>query len=85
MSPYTSPQGYNIPTGNWLAIPQVSLMRDEKIWPNALEFNGFRFVNEDGSSKDRLTHPAYDFPFWGSLRHAWLDPFSASCSSGWNY
>ncbi|CAG8950411.1 hypothetical protein HYFRA_00006904 [Hymenoscyphus fraxineus] len=71
MAPYTSyNQGYHSPAGNWLAIPQVSLMRDEKIWPNASEFDGFRYVDADGNSEDRFTHPAYDFPFWGSLRHS---------------
>ncbi|PQE16361.1 cytochrome P450 protein [Rutstroemia sp. NJR-2017a WRK4] len=71
MVPYTSPEGYHIPTGNWLAIPQVSVMRDESIWPRATTFEGFRFVNDNGTSKSRLTHPSYDFPFWGSIRHAW--------------
>ena len=72
MAPYTSPSGYHIPTGNWLAIPQLSLMRDERIWSRAFAFDGFRFVNEkDGTSNSRLTHPSYEFPFWGSIRHAW--------------
>lgn len=71
MVPYTSPDGYHIPTGNWLAIPQLSLMRDESIWPRALAFEGFRFVDENGMSESRLTHPSYEFPFWGSIRHAW--------------
>ena len=72
MVPYTSPDGYHIPTGNWLAVPQLSLMRDERIWPRALEFEGFRFVDDkNGMSKSRLTHPSYEFPFWGSIRHAW--------------
>lgn len=73
MVPYTSPDGYHVPVGNWLAIPQLSLMRDESIWPRALAFEGFRFVDEnDGTSKSksRLTHPSYEFPFWGSIQHA---------------
>ena len=72
MVPYTSPDGYHVPTGNWLTVPQLSLMRDESIWPRALAFEGFRFVNDtSGTSKSRLTHPSYEFPFWGSIRHAW--------------
>lgn len=72
MVPYTFPDGHHIPTGNWLAIPQLSLMRDESIWPCALAFEGFRFVDEKkGTSESRLTHPSYEFPFWGSIRHAW--------------
>ena len=72
MVPYTFPDGHHIPIGNWLAIPQLSLMRDESIWPRALAFEGFRFVDEKkGTSESRLTHPSYKFPFWGSIRHAW--------------
>ena len=72
MLPYTSYKSYHVPAGNWIAIPQLSLMRDENIWPRAQCFEGFRFVNDiDGSSKSRLTHPSYEFPFWGAIRHAW--------------
>ena len=72
MVPYTSPDGYHVPVGNWIAIPQISLMRDESIWPRAMTFEAFRFVDEDnGTSKSRLTHPSYEFPFWGSIQHAW--------------
>ena len=72
MVPYTSPEGYSVPTGNWLAVPQISLMRDEKLWPRASSFEAFRFVDEkDGTSESRLTHPSHEFPFWGSIKHAW--------------
>lgn len=72
MVPYTTRDSHHIPTGNWLAIPQLSLMRDESIWPRAKVFEGFRFVDEkSGASESRLTHPSYEFPFWGSIHHAW--------------
>ena len=72
MVPYTSSEGYHVPIGNWLAIPQFSLMRDESIWPRVLAFEGFRLVDkEHGMSESRLTHPSYEFPFWGSIQHAW--------------
>lgn len=72
MVPYTSPDGHHVPTGNWLAIPQLPLMRDESIWPRALTFEGFRFVDDKtGTSESRFTHPSYDFPFWGAIQHAW--------------
>ena len=72
MVPYDSPDGYHVPAGNWLAIPQISLMRDEQSWPHASTFDAFRFVDEkNGTSESRLTHPSHEFPFWGSIRHAW--------------
>lgn len=72
MVPYTMEDGCHIPAGNWIAIPQLALMRDEKIWPNGKEFEGFRFVDEQGdASESRFTHPSHEFPFWGSIKHAW--------------
>ncbi|EZF76664.1 hypothetical protein H105_02018 [Trichophyton soudanense CBS 452.61] len=71
MVPYTMEDGCHIPAGNWIAIPQLALMRDEKIWPNGKEFEGFRFVDEQGdASESRFTHPSHEFPFWGSIKHA---------------
>ncbi|KAL8937601.1 MAG: hypothetical protein Q9216_004341 [Gyalolechia sp. 2 TL-2023] len=69
MSRYTSPDNVIVPTGNWVAVPQLPLMRDPKIWPGGGNFDGFRFV-QDGQSSSRLTHPSLEFPFWGSIRHA---------------
>ena len=72
MVSYTMADGCHVPAGNWLAIPQLTLMRDEKIWHRGKEFEGFRFVDEDKDrSESRLTHPSHEFPFWGSIKHAW--------------
>jgi len=72
MVPYTMDDGGHVPAGNWLAIPQLTLMRDERIWPHGKDFEGFRFINEDkGASESRFTHPSHEFPFWGSIQHAW--------------
>ncbi|KAF2498144.1 cytochrome P450 [Lophium mytilinum] len=71
MEPYTSSDGCHIPPGNWIAIPQVALMLDETIWPRASSFEGFRFVDRSiDASETRWTHPSYEYPFWGSIRHA---------------
>ncbi|EEQ32771.1 conserved hypothetical protein [Microsporum canis CBS 113480] len=71
MVPYTMEDGCHIPAGHWIAIPQLALMRDEKIWLDGKEFKGFRFVDEQGdASESRFTHPSHEFPFWGSIKHA---------------
>ncbi|KAI4121335.1 MAG: hypothetical protein LQ338_006423 [Usnochroma carphineum] len=70
MSQYTSPDGVLVPAGNWVAVPQLPLMRDPRIWSGGATFDGFRFVQGDGRSSSRLTHPSLEFPFWGSIRHA---------------
>ncbi|KAF1975826.1 cytochrome P450 [Bimuria novae-zelandiae CBS 107.79] len=71
MLPYTLPDGCHVTTGNWIAVPQLALMRDENLWPQAKQFEGFRFVDDEiGLSKSRLTHPSYEFPLWGSVRYS---------------
>lgn len=77
MHDYTTSSGAHVPSGNWLAIPQIALMRDEAIWSGGSNFDGFRFVNPDSKSdskdavsESRWTHPSYEYPFWGSIRHA---------------
>ena len=72
MVPYVSADGFHVPTGSWLAIPQLAIMRDEKIYPHAMTFDGFRFVDQtNGISESRFSHPSYDYPFFGGIRHAW--------------
>ena len=72
MSHYTFPSGIIVPAGNWIAIPQPPLMGDPDIWSGGGDFSGFRFVDGDACrSSSRFTHPSLDFPFWGSIRHAW--------------
>lgn len=71
MSHYVSTEGMVVPTGNWIAVPQLPLMRDPRIWPGGGTFDGFRFVRNDSCSLSRFTHPSLEFPFWGSIRHAW--------------
>jgi hypothetical protein len=79
MRDYTTSSGAHVPAGNWLAIPQIALMRDERIWSGGEEFKPFRFVSSSLSSssetakavsESRWTHPSYEYPFWGSIRHA---------------
>lgn len=70
MSTYISPDEIVVPEGNWLAVPQYTMMRDPEIWAGGKEFNGYRFVDENGNSTSRWTHPSHEFPYWGSIKHA---------------
>ena len=64
MTPYSSPDGFQVPARNWLAIPQLSLMRDEAIRERASTFEGFRYIHENNeSSTSRFTHPSFEVPF----------------------
>jgi hypothetical protein len=66
MEDYTLPSGGTVPAGNWLAVPQLTLMRDTEFYDEPTLFKPFRFV----ASKMRWTHPSHEYPFWGSIRHA---------------
>ena len=43
LRPFTSSNGVNIPAGTLLALPLHSAHADEEIYPNAHEFDAFRF------------------------------------------
>ena len=45
-------------------------MRDPAVYDQAETFHGFRFV-KDGRSESRLTHPAWNFTYWGNSRVGW--------------
>ena len=77
MTPFTFSDGTYVPTNNWLTVPQQALMKDPANYDNPEVFNGFRFVKENeemAESESRLSHPSWRFPFWGSVKQAWLVP-----------
>ena len=74
MTPFDFSDGTHVPAGNTVCVPQQAMMQDPELYSNALEFQGFRFVTQrDGAvtSTSRLSHPSLQFPFWGSVGHAW--------------
>ena len=85
MTPFTFSNGTHIPANNWVVVPQQRMMKDPANYPNPDTFEGFRFVrqgDETAASESRLSHPSWRFPFWGSVKQAWLvsiprdsDPF----------
>lgn len=56
---FTFSDGLQIRQGEWVCVPHRSLMRDENIVPDALCFNGFRYVgtaqrsNENSDENDQ--------------------------------
>lgn len=77
--------GTCIAKGDWGVVPQQAMGRDEKLYPNASTFDGFRFaefsseyerasVQPEGPSQ--LTEPSETWTFWGSGRLTWQVDFS---------
>jgi len=55
LRPFTFSNGVTIPAGTLVAIPASAVHRDEKIYPNPDEFDGFRFAKLRESEGDSAT------------------------------
>jgi cytochrome P450 len=44
LRPFTFSNGVTIPAGTLIGLPDHSVHTDEEIYPNAQEFDGFRFL-----------------------------------------
>ena len=69
---YTFSDGTHIAAGDVACVPLQAIMRDSTYYQDSLTFNGFRFVNEDGTRNTALlTDTAPTYPLWGLGRRAW--------------
>ncbi|KAK6860581.1 hypothetical protein PG995_004217 [Apiospora arundinis] len=77
LEPFTFSDGLSVARGEWVCVPHRSMMRDSRFFPNALEFQPFRFYQppkEDGGGRgfpDRgsfLTDASDSWLVWGSGR-----------------
>jgi cytochrome P450 len=78
LRPFTFSNGVTIPAGTLLAVPLHSVHTDEEIYPNALEFDGFRFFKlrekeGDGvlAAGHQLVTTSPELLGFGLGRHAW--------------
>ncbi|KAL5437920.1 hypothetical protein PMIN06_010389 [Paraphaeosphaeria minitans] len=83
LKPFTLSTGARLSVGDWLCTPVQALMQTETHYPQALSFNGFRFVDpalfdkEDmapneafQSAPSKLTDVGHTFHVWGTGRMA---------------
>lgn len=84
LQPFTLSNGSRVEVGEWVCTPARAMMRDPKKYPHPLEFQGFRFVQEEHLKKLNVGNvqvPEYGEPsgltdlanwqFWGTGRMAW--------------
>ena len=55
LRPFTFSNGVTVPAGTLVSIPAYATHRDESIYPNADEFDGFRFAKLRESKDDKVT------------------------------
>lgn len=75
MKSFTFADGLKISRGESLASPSGAIHMDDSIYPNAHEFDGFRFSKmreaEGESAKHHSVNTSIDFLIFGHGEHAW--------------
>jgi cytochrome P450 len=72
VQPYVFRDGTHVTAGDVVCVPLRAIMCDEKNFPNAMTFDGFRFMTEDGTGvTSKLTDESARFPLWGLGRRSW--------------
>ena len=55
LRPFTFSNGVTVPAGTLVSIPAIAVHTDETNYPNAEEFDGFRFAKLRESKDDKVT------------------------------
>jgi len=67
--------GPKVPRGAWLCVPYRAMMRDERYYPNASEFDGRRFLPKDcaetSPEENSLSARSDKWLLWGVSRLTW--------------
>jgi cytochrome P450 len=78
--PFTFSDGTHLPTGNYVYAAAASIHTDENNYPNATQFDPFRFATlreEDSqNTKNHLVSTATDYIPFGHGKHSWYISFS---------
>ena len=74
--PFTFSNGVTVPAGTLVAVPANATHRDENIYPNPEEFDGFRFEklreSEGGvAGRHQSVSTSNDHLAFGLGRHTW--------------
>ena len=77
LRPFTFSNGVTVPAGTHVSIPVNATHRDERIYPNPEEFDGFRFSKlrkseGDMTSRHQTVSLSNEHLAFGLGRHAWF-------------
>ena len=77
LRPFTFSNGVTVPAGTLVSIPAGAIHTDKRIYPNADEFDGFRFAKLRENVRDTMTSryqsvsPSGEHLAFGLGRHVW--------------
>jgi len=77
LRPFTFSNGVTVPAGTLVSIPASATHRDERIYPNPDEFDGFRFArlreSEGGTmtTRHQAVSTSSEHLAFGLGRHTW--------------
>ena len=76
LRPFTFSNGVTVPPNTLVSVPASAAHMDERIFPNANKFDGFRFAKlregeEDTTSKFQAISASNEHLAFGLGRHAW--------------
>ena len=76
LRPFTFSNGVTIPAGTFVSLPIRPIHLDEDIYPNAEEFDGYRFLklreeNSNMAAKHQMVTASAELLSFGFGRHAW--------------
>ena len=77
LRPFTFSNGMTIPAGTLVAVPVSAAHRDERIYANPDEFDGFRFANlresegDDAAGRHQMISTSTENLAFAVGRHTW--------------
>ncbi len=77
LRPFTFSNGVTVPAGTLIAIPATAIHKDERLFPNPDEFDGFRFAKLRESEGDTMVSryqsvsTSSEHLAFGLGRHSW--------------
>jgi cytochrome P450 len=78
LKPFTFSNGVTVPAGTLLGLPVHSVHMDEELYPNAQEFDGFRFLRlreKEGddvvTTNHQMVTTSAELLSFGLGRHSW--------------
>jgi cytochrome P450 len=76
LRPFTFSNGVTVPQGTLISVPSSVVHKDEEIYPNPKEFDGFRFMkvrerNVEAMARYQALSTSADHLTFGYGRHAW--------------
>lgn len=72
LEPFMFADGTTLLKGDVACVPLQAIMRDPSLYPQSLQFDPYRFIDESGNgSRARFTDATATYPLWGLGKRTW--------------